>query len=632
MMDDPTIDFNLITFQEMQAASYSTASISRALLRDRILLARTQLGNYAKFQVKSGDNLLISRLTVYSPSGCIVQLATNLVIHSSFCCDLDHARESSIAGGADFWWHGISAGVYFLEPQNGATFHLYKGFDDVTFNDVRTAPFIPQRIGRVALRDQVLYCKTSQGSFAKLLVEAGDTLIVRRLTVYRADGSVSLDRSNIQVPRTWTLDLDTGNVGAGGYDLWWEAETETSFFLVPTNGAVFSYPSYYRFEKYQSLLCNSAIRAAMTFVDARGTRSYNAWSEGEKLQLNEYLYACEMGIKLPISGPPALTSDRYMSGCDAWKIYLAHVAQVLWVEANHRVAWHISSVGADYLAHLFDMRTLLMFTPGQGHSFDFGTMGAVTDWSPSISYTFLVTNHLVKTDAWKTIQAVADWCRANLRHITAYFADPDGGPFASQEDQYQYIYGYRGLPLVDKMISPLPGRYHTTHGCWGTDGFLAAVLRTVNIPVRHSRTTFSSALHSRPEFFSVGRNLAHGDDPYNGWIRLGINNVPIERIFYTDAEIRNLIDAPPALPGKTVSETASYNAEKRDIALAVEFKTNYLLHMRCADIASGKVGTSSQVWDALHEYYTDAQIQIIQADCDTAIAAIPGGCSVIKAV
>ena len=626
-MEDATIEFNLITFETLRTASYSSARISRAVLRDRILFARTNQGNLAKLQVQSGDDLMITRLTVYNPAGCIIKTASNIRIRSSFSCDLDEARESPT--GADFWWHGISPGVHYIEPRNAATFHLCRGFDDITFDEIRAAPFVARRVERPALREQILYCKTSQGRYAKLAVEAGDTLIVRRLVVYGPDGAIQLNRSNIPVPQTYTLDVDTGNVGASGYDLWWQAETATSFFLTPANGAAISFQSYFRFEKYLALLRSAAIRAALVFVDSAGTRAYDAWSEADKLHLREFLYMRETGVELPIAGPPALTSDRFMSRCDAWKIFLAHAVQSLWLDANGRVPWRLSSATAETLTHLFDMRKLLSFSSSGGHSFELGAMGAVTHWSPSISYDFLTSQALVKADPWSTIQAVADWCRANLIHITGYMYDTAGGPFATQADQWEYIYGYRGLPLVDKMIYPLPGRRHTTHGCWGTDGFLAAVLRTANIPVRHGRSNFSGQMHSRAEFLTVDRNLAHGDDPYNGWVRLGINNVPIDRIFLTGAQLASQIDAPAPLPGKTVAETASFNHSKHSVALAVEFKTNYLLRYRCMDRASGATGASSQVWMNLHEYYTDAQIATIVADCDTAIGAIAGGCSAI---
>lgn len=626
---DPTIEFNLITFEDVRTSSFSTSRIGRGLLRDRILFARTNSGNYAKLQVHSGDDLTITRMVVYNPAGCIIRRANNLVIRSSFSCDLDNAAESST--GADFWWHAISAGVHFLEPQNSAVFRLYTAFDDVTFAQVSASEFVARRVERPALRDQVLFCRTSQGRYAKLLVEAGDTLMVRRMTVYRADGSVHLDRSNISVPRTWTLDVDTGNVGASGYDLWWRAVTDAEFFLTPANGASLSFASYFRFEKYLPLLRNASFRAQMVFVDGAGTRAYDSWPDEDKLLLREFLYLLETDRELPVSGPPALTSDRYMSLCDAKKIYLAHVAQSLWIEAGGRVPWRLTGATAAHLEHLFDMRRLLQFTSGagRGHSFEFGVMGGVTQWSPAIAYDFLQSNGMIRADPWQTIQAVTEWCRANLFHIIGYMYDNEGGPFASQADQWEYIYGYRGLPLVDKMLHPLPGRRSITHGCWGTDGFLAALLRTVNIPVRHGRSNFSGAHHSRAEFFTVGQNLAHGDDPYNGWVRLGHNNVPIHRIFRDNASLAAEIDSPAPLPGKTVPETASFYHGRRSVTLAVEFKTNYLLRYRCMDRAAGLTGHAMNVWQQLHEYYTDAEIDAIVAECDAAIAAIPGGCSSI---
>jgi hypothetical protein len=154
-------------------------------------------------------------------------------------------------------------------------------------------------------------------------------------------------------------------------------------------------------------------------------------------------------------------------------------------------------------------------------------------------------------------------------------------------------------------------------------------MRTVNVPVRHGRSNFSGQIHSRPEFFSVGKNFAHGDDPYNGWVRLGHNVVPIARVFWSDADLHAQIDAPAPLPGKTVLETASHNKDKQLVGLAVEFKTNYLLHQRCIDTVSGIIGPSSKMHQQLTEFYSDAQIAAIETACDAALAAIPGGCNAV---
>lgn len=631
-MPSPTIAFSLISCADIKAAALSSAPIPRSKLHNRILFMKTSKGNYAKLYVQSGDDLHISDLVVYNPAGCIVKTATNLIIHSSFLCDVDTATETST--DADIWWHGISAGNHELAPKNGATLVAFTDYDDISFNDIKNASYKTQRISREWLSRQIMYCQTSQGRFAKLSLEWTATeLIVRRATVFNSNGTQHLSLSNIKLHSSQTLDLDNGMIAGNGRDIWWEAETANTatHYLTPFNSSKFSFESYYQYEKYLPLLKKSSIRNAL-LISGSSDRNYDSWTQAEKLQLREFLFLLETNKPLPITGPPALTADTFMNSCDATKIYMAHVAQSLWVDATNKVTWKLNSASSSHLEHLFDMRKLYKFTPGSGHSFDFFVMGAVTQWSPGLSYKFLSDNAMIKADAWGTIRAVAEWVRANLSHILGFAGDPDGGPFATQQDQWQYIYGYRGLPLADKMISPLPGHKHTTHGCWGTDGFFAAVLRTVNIPVKHGRSNFSGNNHSRAEFFTENKNLKHGDDPYNGWVRLGINNVPIHRIFLSNAEITNLIDAPAPLPGKTVPETASFNHAKFLTDLAIEFKTSYLLKLRCQDKATGiNTGAGSQVWENLHEFYTNAQIATVVADCDVAIAAIVGGCAAVNA-
>lgn len=626
-MVDPTVDYRLICFPDLAATRYSSRRIPRSRLRRRVLFARTNRGNYAKLEVRAGATLRIPRLTVYSPDGCIVRMATNLRVRSSFSCDLDRAVESS--DGADFWWHAVSSREHWLEPQNRAAFHQCPDFDDVGFEELRRAPYRRRRIAREALASQLIYCRTNRGGYAKLLLEAGDTLIVRRLETFDSAGRRRLLRSNLRVPRTFTLDLDTGELATRGRDLWWRVTRSGAFELTPRNGAAFSYESYYRFEKYEPLLRRRSLGRKMVWQDGAGARAWPDWSVGEQGHLREFLYLRETGRELPIQGPPPLTGGRYMKDCDAWKIYLAHVAQSLWADAGRRVAWRLSSANAEHLEHLFDMRRLMAYRRGFGHSFEFGVMGAVTHWDPELSWELLNHQGLLAGDPWTTIRRLVDWCRAKLTHIAGYQYDTNGGPFSSQAAQWQHIYGYPGLPLVDKMIHPLPGRFHTTHGCWGTDGFLAAVLRTVNIPLRHGRSVFSSGSHSRAELFTVGRNLAHGDDPYNGWVRLGHNNVPIADVFMTDAELASRIDSPRLTRHRTVPDAASHNHTRHLVRLGVRHKTDYLLRMRCRDRSARRRLHSSEVWAALNEFYSDSEIRTIIADCDAAIGAVPGGCPAI---
>ena len=624
---DPTFMFDLIPFEAVRSASKSSTRIPRRSLRSRILFARTNRGNYAKLHVNSGDNLSITKLVVYNPHGCIVKTAHNLRIRSSFSCDLDDARESST--GSDFWWHGVSRGVHYLEPRNGAQFYQMDGFEEVAFPDLEMAAYERGRLDRSAFagtEEQLIYCRTSSGNYAKLLLEWGDTLIIRRLEVYDGSGHRTLSRSNISIPSSHTIDLDTAQVNGGTRDLWWHAVNASTFYLESRNGAAISCDSYFRHEKYLSLLNRTSLQNRMVFETEDGALNYRAWPESQKLMLKEFLDLRDRNQPFPITGPPEINRLGYMSHCDALKIYLSHVAQSLWADATRMVAWRLSSANANSLTHLFDSRQLMLFSAARGYRFDFFVMGAVTHWDPVLSFNFLISEGILAVSHWQTIQNLAAWCRRNLIHITGYAYDHNGGPFSSQAEQWEYIYGYSGVPLVDKMLFPLPGRRHITHGCWGTSGFMAALLRTVNIPVHHGRSEFSSGHHSRPEFFSVNKSLSHGDDLYNGWVRLGHNNVPIGEVFWDHAVMVAQIDAPAPLPGKTVPETASYHHRKHLVNLGVTHKTDWLLQQRCQDLASGDEGMDSRLWQALHEYYNDAEINDIADDCDTAIAAIPGGC------
>lgn len=623
---DPTVGFDLLSFNQIRSVPLSPRPIARSRLRGRTLVARTRTGNIAKMHVRTaGTDLLFDRLTVYTFDSCILQMASDLVLRSGRWLDLDEARETR--SGGDLRWRGGNGADHLLEPGNGAALFMLP--DSLGVLDLRAVRHDADRVSTEGLRDQALYCRTRDGRLARLLVDAGPALKIRELTVLDGEGNVHLERTGLELPTGAALDLDTGEVGGGGrHALRYAMKADGRGDLGSTDGTVFVPSQIYEVYKYLPLFASSAIRNAMVYEDGNGALSYDHWSEARKAQLREWLHLRDTGQPFPISGPPPLDDDGTMTRCAAWKIYLAHVAQSFWVDANRLVPWRLRDANAEHLEHLLDSRRLLHFGE-EGHKFSTNVMGRVTDWAPVYSWDFLVANGLIGSTQWVTIKRLADWVRDNLRHIIGYQHDNDGGPFDSQLDQWEYIFGYRGPPPVNRMIDPLPGRDRISHGCWGTDGFLAAVLRSANIPVRHGRSNFSGDNHSRAEFFTVGRNLMHGDDLYNGMVAPGANTVPIHRIFLTNQELDDLIDSPEPLPGKTVAETATHNKSKRMTGLAVEYMTNWLLQKRCKDLGSGASGPASELQQALKDYYTPSQMAQIIQDCDAALAAIPGGCGAV---
>lgn len=628
---DPAFDFDLIGLPRMRKMKFSSRPIPAARLAGRTLIARTGRGKFAKMHVRSGHvsagsgdvEMTIDRFTAYEIDSCVYEMRANLKLRSGRSFDLDTARETH--AGGDLRWYRDRNGGHVLEPLNGAAVaELPDNFDPF---DLRAVRLDRKRLSIKTLAKKPVYLRTRRGRLARLIVDGGNTVRVRDLTVLDEGGNVHLHRTDLAVPVGGTLDLDTGKVGdTVRYDLHHEVGAAGSGggYLSAADAAYYVPSHHFEMFKYNALLNSDAIRDAMIWRDADGLHPYDAWSEARKAQLREWLYLRDTGQDFPISGPPPLDGNGAMANCAAWKIYLAHVVQSLWADANRKVPWRLVDAGEEHLEHLFDVQKLLSYTTDGWRSL---AMGAVTPWCPVFCWEFMRDNDYIGSTQWETIKNFTDWCRAHVRHIWGYQFDQPGGPFDSKEDQRQWQYGYRGPAPVDKMIAPLPGRDHVADACSGMSGFLAAVLRAVNVPVRHGYTDFSANGHHRPEFFTVNRNLAHGDDPYTATILPGVNTVPVHRIFYTDEQLEDLIDAPDPMPGKTVGETAGYNHGARYVALAVEYKTNWLLRKRCLDRTSGAAGPESEVGLALSEYYSASEIADIEAACDAELALIPGGCS-----
>lgn len=631
---DSTLDFDLIGFPRMRKAKLSRRAIPAASLKRRILVVRTARGNFAKMQVRSGGigadtgrpEMTIDRFIVYEIDSCILQAASNVTLRSGRSFDLDLACETR--SGGDIRWHDPDGRGHVLEPVNGA--EIFAIPDRAEPASLRAVRLDPKRARIEELAGKPVYCRTRNGRLAKLVVDgSAEGLHVRELTVLDEQGAVHLRREGVTVPAGKTLDLDSGRLGdTAHYDLRHEVEAAGSGgrYMSAADQVTFVPAHQYEMFKYNPLFNSQAIRNAMIWRDQEGSRPYDEWSDARKAQLREWLYLRDTGQDFPISGPPPLDQNGAMAYCAAWKIYLAHVVQSFWVDANRKVRWRLLDASEEHLDHLFDVQKLISFTPDGPRSL---AMGAVTPWCPVFCWEFMRDSDYVGTTQWETIKHLTDWARAHLRHIWGYQFDQPGGPFDSKEDQRQWQYGYRGPAPVDKMIEPLPGREHVADACSGMAGFFAAVLRAVNVPVRHGYTNFTANGHHRPEFFTVNRNLAHGDDPYNATTLLGVNNVPIHRIFYTDDELEALIDAPEPMPGKTVGETAAHLHGARSVGLAVEYKTNWLLRKRCLDQASGASGPESEVGLALSPFYSAAEIGSIEADCDEALAAIAEGCAAV---
>ncbi len=421
---DPANDFDLIGFPQMQTAKFSPRAIPAERLRNRTLIVRTSRGHLAKMHLRSGEigadtggsgmSMTIDRLTVYTVDSCIREMASGLTLHSGRSFDLDDVRERR--SGGDIRWHARDGGGHVLVPQNGA--ELFEVPDLVGPSDLRAVGLDPRRVRTDKLAGKPVYCRTRKGRLARLVVEGGKTLRIRELTVLDKHGNVHLDRTDLKLPGGKTIDLDTGELGdTVHYDLRHDVEAAGGGggYMSAANGVTFVPSHQFTMLKYNPLLNSDAIRTAMIWRDEEnGIQPYDEWSDARKAQLREWLYLRETGQDFPISGPPPLDSNGAMAYCAAWKIYLAHVVQSLWADANRKVPWRLLDADEDHLLHLFDVQKLISFTNVGPRSL---AMGAVTPWCPVFCWDFMKDNGYIGTTQWDTIKNLTEWSRAHLRHI-----------------------------------------------------------------------------------------------------------------------------------------------------------------------------------------------------------------------
>lgn len=359
-----------------------------------------------------------------------------------------------------------------------------------------------------------------------------------------------------------------------------------------------------------------------------GAEPYPAWDSTRKEQLRN---ACDgileagtgqgsyrMGLPAapPLKFTPsgAETPFTFFDLAIAWNCFLGHVAQSLVVEAARWVPWSLRDYSNSDLAMLLDSGSLFYwYAPREAYVIGVGH-GRATPGDPFRTYAFLETNYLIGTNTQGTIEQVLGWCHANLRH----FLDEWEAANALE------IWQYAGAPPVERMLSGTTssthGFAHWTAGCWGTTGFLSAVLRTVNIPVRLD----VAGGHALPYFVREALHLSHGDDPYD---QLGYATppMPMSEILIDDATFQAWFG--PQVP----YDAQRQNVGRRMVEVAPVYLPNYLLRKHCEDLQRGTDHAHSQVRNVLSHYSLEyLEAAGLWESMDAKIASF-GGCDRIPA-
>jgi hypothetical protein len=222
---------------------------------------------------------------------------------------------------------------------------------------------------------------------------------------------------------------------------------------------------------------------------------------------------------------PGQVDDYYIGAIDAAQIFLAHVAQSLWVELTRQVAWPLHSFSDSQLVLL--LGSDYMFTEGLAannktgfYAVNYDCCGNGTPGDPTKSYRFLTGTDvgirngpsMIKNTICETIFELFRWLRDHLRHCLH-----SGGT------EGLAAYGYAGYPPIEKMFTKVTDpwnkqigpRYHAWWGCHSAAALVVWLTRTINIPCCGHWTYIDQyPLHHGIDFPSQRLFSAHTDDFY----------------------------------------------------------------------------------------------------------------------
>jgi hypothetical protein len=376
------------------------------------------------------------------------------------------------------------------------------------------------------------------------------------------------------------------------------------------------------------------IAQAITWDFGKGPQPYASWPDPFKARLRSaYARAWNNEPSGLVDPPPnqlARKDDEFPNTVltldHAFALHAALVGNSLAIEIGHRVPWSIADYAAPALAALFDASPWIRRKVADGYEIWLNGVPA----PPETSLAFLRAKKLVDANRRATIVRLLEWCAFRMSHFAG---NQSAGNF---EAHWQY----RGMPPVSRVIGGTrydgsvasqkgSARYYTA-GCWGTTATLAAVLRTVNIPVAQvfpqhmsPHRGFESRVerHSAPHFISEDLYLSHGDDPYNAQLRLQ-PSFDVAEILIDKAQYEAWFP-----PGVTPVTGTPRNVGRRVVELSARHLPIYTLNQHVQDMLAKSGRAAGKVYGGFRPYYTVAELEAMRLweRLDAKVAQLGGG-------
>ncbi len=382
--------------------------------------------------------------------------------------------------------------------------------------------------------------------------------------------------------------------------------------------------------------------------DGSGPLPYPSWSSSNKAALEQAVAVA--AAEPPLADPPTnqvatLSGDdapavTVLSPGDARALYFASVGRSLMLEMTNGLPWSIANYSPTDLAVLLDSRAFFLYkknvfgtsvsgyavydNPSTDPSLSDPTLAVsyVLPAPPAVAARFLASNGIVAGDRLTTIVRLLEWERSNMSHF--------GDDFTARNVFLHWQ--YRGSAPVSRIIAGTanssgytpPLFSHWTVGCPGTNQFMMAVLRAVNIPVRY----LVVEQHATPYFPTEGKYLDHGDNPYSRAWATATPTIPASALLIDEATYQARFS-----PALTRAQRLS-GIGRTPWELSITQLTDWTLVNRCDDLAAGRTShASSKVYSDVARFYTlvDLESMDLWNRLDAKIAS-RGGCGAIKRV
>jgi hypothetical protein len=265
-----------------------------------------------------------------------------------------------------------------------------------------------------------------------------------------------------------------------------------------------------------------SVAGAIVWETERGPLPWARWDDARRRALEAGFVAATASLQgqgdpaaFPLQDPPPnlaafSRNETVLAAGDAFRLYAAHVGHSLALEILRTVPWSLTADPPDVLQALLDGRSMFVFRPDLGgYALESARAGWVVPAPPAVELSFLTREHLLGQTRLATIEALVAWSQ-NLHHVRGRL----------DLDNAETVWQYRGFAPVSRVLAGSGADHrHVTAGCWGTTGFLVAVLRAANVPARlvnvGARARPRACSHAQPYFVSERRYLSHGDDPYS---------------------------------------------------------------------------------------------------------------------